>query len=287
MSPLEAPEMPIPFGVSAETGRPIDGIDEASLNCFKNDGHERAVAREYLEAKAESGELTFGTIGDVDAGRLDQAGWAVIFAPSAGQRIREALQPLLDHRRAQAGDAKLFKVFEAPQPEDTATAWLHRNGVRMDVVDPELGVPYYILIVGPPEEISFEFQYGLDLYWAVGRLWFETADEFRQYADSLVRYETMPVIPTSRQMAVFAPRHEFDAATQLFSSQVADHVVNAAVGQRQNFGLRAFIGDPATRGALDSILRGDIDGGPPAVLFTGTHGEAPTLPSVARWGPPA
>src|SRR6185369_3560701 len=34
------------------------------------------------------------------------------------------------------------------------------------------------------------------------------------------------------------------------------------------------IGDPATKSTLDGILRGAIEGGPPAVLFTGSHGKS-------------
>src|SRR6266849_2898222 len=262
MSPIEAPEMPIPFGISADTGQPLEGIDDAALDSFKVNGHNGAVAKEYLKTKAESDEPDFGTIGDVDSNFLDQAGWAVMFSPGVDRKIREALQPLLDRRKAQVSDENLFKIFEGAsgyQPEDTATGWLRRQNVRMDVVDPQLGVPYYILIVGPPDEIPFEFQYALDLYWAVGRLWFPTAGEFRQYADSVIRYETMPVVPTSRQMAVFATCHDFDTATQLFSSQVAEPLVQgsgrvAAVGQRQKFGLQPFIGDPATKDSLFRIF---------------------------------
>src|SRR5260370_36535186 len=183
MSPSESPGMPIPFGVSADTGYQLDGIDDASLNSVKHNGHDSAVAREFLATKAESDQPDFGAIGDVDTSQLDEAGWAVFSSPGAGRQILEALQPLLDHRKAQAGGEGLFKIFEGPsgfQPDDTATTWLRRQNVRMDVVDPELGVPFYILIVGPPDEIPFEFQYGLDLYWAVARLWLETADEFRQ-----------------------------------------------------------------------------------------------------------
>src|SRR5260370_9235208 len=84
----------------------------------------------------------------------------------------------------------------------------------------------------------------------------------------------MAAVPTSRQMAVFATRHEFDAATQLFSSEVAEPLASGAVGQRQKFSLRPFIGDAATKNGLDKILRGDIDGGAPAVLFSGSHGKS-------------
>jgi hypothetical protein len=206
-----SPGMPIPLGISGDTGLPLDAIDEPSLNAFRGGSGNDAASREDLAAKADSDVPNFGAIGDVNPNQLDQTGWAVIFAPAADRRIREALRPLLDYRKAQIGDENLFKIFEGPtgfQPGDAASIWLSRQNVSMNVVDPLLGVPFYITIVGPPDEIPFEFQYSLDLYWAVGRLWFRTADEFRQYAESVIRYETMPQIQTSRQMAVFATRHE-------------------------------------------------------------------------------
>jgi hypothetical protein len=274
--------MPIPFGISADTGRPLDGIDEQALDAFRANAAPGGVQPEYLAAKAEGNEAHFGTIGDVDPNQLDQAGWAVIFAPGVDRKIREALQPLLDHRRTQAGDERLFRIFEGHEgfwPGDTASTWLARQKVRMDVVDPLLGVPFYLTIVAAPDEIPFEFQYGLDLYWGVGRLWFPDVDAFRQYADSVILYETMAQAPTSRQMAIFATRHECDAATQLFCGEVAEPMANgsgpiAPVGQRQKFAARSFIGEPATKENLLRICTGSVEHGPPALLFTGGHGKS-------------
>ncbi len=281
MQVAPTPKMPMPFGIFADTGRPLDGIDESALTAFREaGGGDTSVARE-LEAKADSSDAHFGTIGDVDPNRLEEAGWAVLFGTGVDGSIRDALKPLLDHRRAQAGDP-LFKVFEGPsgfQPGDSAVAWLARQNVRMDVVDPLLGVPFYVMIVAPPDEIPFEFQYALDLYWGVGRLWFETAAEFRQYAESVIRYETMAEVPTSRQMAVFATRHDFDEATQLFSAEVAEPMVNgsgtiAPVGARQKFALQPFVGDTAIKQNLHRIWSGATPGGTPALLFTGGHGKS-------------
>ncbi len=64
---IRAPDITSPFGVSADTGRPLEGIDDAALDSFKVNGNDGAVAKEYLEAKAESTEPHFGTIGDVDS----------------------------------------------------------------------------------------------------------------------------------------------------------------------------------------------------------------------------
>ena len=117
-----------------------------------------------------------------------------MFARDCDPSIRQALQPLVELRKKQAGD--LFKVFEgasAPAPGEPAVKWINRNGATLDVVDPYNGIPYFLLLVGSPESISFEFQYTLDIYWAVGRLFFPTPDEYARYAASVVAYEAATV----------------------------------------------------------------------------------------------
>jgi hypothetical protein len=271
---------PVPFGVSAATGRPLSPIAPEALTAFLEGEKAPASAEQQALARRGQGsrEAAFA-VGDVDAEDLSQAGWAVMFAAGASAEIKQALQPLLDHRRAQAGE-RLFKTFEGPTgyiAGDTAATWLARRNLRLEVVDPELGVPFYLLLVGPPDEIPFEFQYGLDLWWAVGRLWLPTPDDYRAYAESVVRYETMAAVPTSRQLALFAPRHDFDRATQLFVDQVAQPLadgtaVGRPLGERQKFRLQRFVGEPATKDGLRQILSGAVPNGPPALLVTGSHG---------------
>jgi len=272
-------QMPIPFGIDADTGLPLDGIDPATLEAFKSTPLETALSSKILKVKADPNKDHFGTTSEVDANELDQAGWAVLFAPSVDRKIREAFQPLLDYRKKQVASDTLFKVFEGSsgyQPGDSANDWLGRMGIRQDVVDPNNGVPYYVLIVAPPDEIPFEFQYGLDLYWAVGRVWFSTAKEFRNYAESVIQYETMSKPPTSRQMAMFAPRR--DPATNLSHDQLVEPMVTGAssafgpVGSKQNFAIQPYLGDTADKQALHKIFSGTIPQGPPAFLLTATHG---------------
>jgi hypothetical protein len=277
--------MPIPFGIYADTGLPFDGLDEASLNDFAGNDDSDSNLQDYLERKKEVNAPHLGVVGDIrDPNQLNETGWCAILGPSVDQRTREALEPLLKHRGIgdKDKDPSLCKVFQgdtAPKPGESAESWLRRQKVRMDVVRPSLGVPYYVMIVAPPDEISFEFQYGLDVFWAVGRIWFPEVDEFRQYAESVVRYETMPAagVPTSKQMAVFAPCLDLDPATQLFSRQVAQPMVTGSVnspraGQPQKFALQPFIGATATKETLGKIWSGGIGNGPPALLFSGGHG---------------
>lgn len=269
-------DVAIPFGVSARTGRPLNVLTDDAVEAMLGREREPSPEAAALAGRADAEGLAFAVEGGIDANDLGQAGWGVIFAPSVCQAVKDALGPLLDHRRAKA---EPFKVFDGPNgylKGDTANDWLKRRNVRMDVVNPELGVPFYLLLVGPPDEIPFEFQYSLDIYWAVGRLWFETADEFRQYAESVIRYENATTVPTGRHAVMFATEHDFDAATQLFMRQVARPLStgeggSSSVWARQKFELEAFFGDNATKSTLANILLGK-EHGTPALLFSGSHG---------------
>ncbi len=218
----------------------------------------------------------------------------MLFAPGVDQKIKDALAPLLSQRKALVGDdARLFKVFDGDyQSGESATDWITRHGASVRTVVPLQGVPYYVLIVASPAVIPFEFQYELDLFWAVGRIWFDSADEFRQYADSVVKYETDATVPTSRQMAFFNTCNQGDGATKLLTDQVALPLLNGTniskpigQGKKQDFRVQRFLGESAGKESLAKILRGDIPNGPPALLFTGSHGKSsdiadPWMPEV-------
>ncbi len=280
-------EMPIPNGIFADSGLPLSGFEPADIDALAEQEATPSEADRLSQvrgddlAKAEQDGVDRAILGDLDPNDLSQAGWGVIFAADADATLKDALKPLLDRRREQAGEP-LFKVFEGGdgyRPGDTAVNWLERHGVGLSVVDPYMGVPFYLLLVGSPQQIPFEFQYTLDIYWAVGRLHFDDPDGYRRYAESVVAYETAAEVPHARQAAIFATKHEFDKSTQLFASQVAEPLMNggqssAALGQKEGFALSAQIGEEATRDGLARLLRGELPGGPPALLLTGSHGMA-------------
>jgi hypothetical protein len=113
-------------------------------------------------SRVDPANVSFAT---VDPSDLAQAGRGVIYASSVSQEVKDALAPLIDHRKAQAQPFKIFDGSDGYHPGDTANDWLKRRDARMDVVDPEKGVPFYLLLVDPPDELPFEFQYSLDIYW--------------------------------------------------------------------------------------------------------------------------
>ena len=269
----------LPLGVQADTGALLPPIDSDSLDAFSTQPVESEVPMNSIEAKCNG--ISFGTDFDVlDPNDLSEAGWAVLFSPGTSDTVKKQLQPLIEHRRQQVGDDRRFKIFEGADsfaPGDTAESWLARKGIAMQDVDPPKGVPFYVMLVGSPQEIPFEFQYGLDLFWAVGRLWFPTPAEYGRYSESVVEYESAASVATSRQMAIFAPRNGEDRAMGLLTENLAFPMTvpsetKPPFGKKQKFRLQPFFGESASKEALDNIWRGRIGNGPPSVVFTGSHG---------------
>ncbi len=229
-------------------------------------------------------ENVLGFDASVDDGKdLRQTGWGVLFASDADPTIKEALQPLLNWRQSQVNDDKLFKIFEGNagvRLSQTASAWTSAKGVSLVApVSPAKGVPYYLLIVGSPKRIPFEFQALLDLQWAVGRLHFDKIDDYAAYAKKVVAYEKGEAPPQTRHAALWVTRNQGDMATALLAGSVCPDFLGQTgdgtkpLGSRQQFRLSSFCGDgQATKANLTSILRGEIDGGAPSILFTGSHG---------------
>ncbi|HKD09184.1 MAG TPA: hypothetical protein VKB79_24995 [Bryobacteraceae bacterium] len=280
MAGIEEEEMPIPFGVSAETGLPLPGLDAQSIADFSKTGDDESGMRRALDRKATGIRGVSSLIRDPN--QLSQTGWAVIFSASADARIQRALKCLLDHRRAEVRNADLFRQFSDVGTSDTAESWLQRFPSPIDPtlpVKPSLGLPYYVLIVAPPHEITFDFQYSLDIQWAVGRIWFEdehgvpVVEEFERYAKAVVDYETSGEAQSAREMALFAPRHDFELATQAFADCMATPLSQSKdIGASQGFPVRAFIGEgEASRRNLAGLFTREK---PPALIFSGSHGKA-------------
>jgi hypothetical protein len=264
---LDPNEMPIPNGVDLRTGSLLPPLStEALLSAAGED--------EAVQNRAINSEISFLVDAETDPNNLQQAGWGIVFPSDVDSSVKKALKPLTEMRQSQAGD--LFKVFEY-RPGETVREWLGRCGVGLFTVNPKAGVPYYLLLVGSAKQIPLEFQYLLDAYWAVGRLYFEIEEEYQLYAESLVDYERDKTVHQPKRFAIFAPRNDGDRATGLFYRQVALPLTLATasaspIGERQGFKGRLALGELATKSTLDSLLRRSSPEGQVALLMTGSHG---------------
>lgn len=220
-----------------------------------------------------------------DPSRVEDGGWAVIFPadmnPTLREQIKEALQPLLELRKSQAGD--LFRLCEgssAYRPGERKDQYCNRLGIAPGVADP-LEFPYYVMLVGTPEDIPYSFQYQLDVMRGVGRLDFEDdVDAYAAYARQVVAAETGQV-RLSRRMALFGTENPGDKATHLSARYLVRPLFENLTGAPgpQELALQypwqiadPYIGDgQATRAQLVDLL-GRNQESTPSLLFTATHG---------------
>ena len=196
------------------------------------------------------------------------AGWGVIFHRDADPAIKEAMSELLVLREEQAGER--FRLYEGGagfRPKDSKTKFLARHKAGPGPADPEV-VPYYLLIVGSPEEIPYRFQTQLDVDYAVGRIHFDTLDEYANYARSVVDSEKGGV-KLPREMSFFGVANDDDRATQLSSQNLVLPVQKKLQGEYQDWRYSAFMGDDAIKKNLAALLGGEKT---PALLFSASHG---------------
>ena len=216
-----------------------------------------------------------GLIEGLDPKDLAQAGWGLIFPASMDAQhkdaIKDAFKPLLDLRREQAGD--LFRIYEGGdgyRPKETASQFVSRYGARVsDPVDPRK-VPYYLLIVGSPEEIPFHFQYQLDVQYAVGRIDFgDDLDAYAHYAASVVAAETGGAA-FPRKATFFGVSYAGDRATELSADRLVKPLceyIDQRCGARWQ--IDRVLPEDAKKVRLMSLLGGDEK---PAFLFAASHG---------------
>ena len=218
---------------------------------------------------SSASEKTLGVKEGIDPTKLDQAGWGIIFAHEANPAVKEALTDLITLRKVQAGDH--FRLYEGAnghrRDKDTKNSFLARHGAGPGPADPDK-VPYYLLIVGSPESIPYKFQYELDVQYAVGRIHFDTLQEYANYAASVVAAEKGGV-KLPRRATFFGVANPGDGATEHSSTDLIEPLGKLLAAKNLDWQIEKILREEAVKARLKDLLGGSQT---PALLMTASHG---------------
>lgn len=256
-------------GLSRATGEPlVEPIDAAVFGEQVRQGLERNAddLRERAKATSQGAvyrrEVELGPVVDVRDPRA--AGWTFLVNADDPDRdaLVDAVRPLAEHRRMPDPSKPLqFRMG------DDWFEWLLENYSSLDMS----AVPHYVLTLGGPDLVPFQFQALLDAAASVGRVQL-TPDELRAYADKLIRLESAPDPVPEKRAVVFAPDYgmrpdgQFDAT--YFSREYMAKPLDGYVRDKLGFETVAFLGEPAVKSALVEAL----GGAPAALAYTASHG---------------
>jgi hypothetical protein len=263
-------------GINGATGQyllpPLTAQDIARV--AKGEKLDPAHLQELLQRYERATQPSFAVrqLGVGDATKLARSGWGVIFAHDADPAIIEALRPLLDWRKAQAGAEKerYYQEYTGPRgyrPGESKQQFLARHGAGPGPADPEK-VPYYLLLVGDPEAIPFRFQYQLDVQYAVGRIHFDTADDYSRYAQNVIAAEQSAPAPSPRGV-FFGVRNAGDQATQLSADHLVKPLAEKIAGAMPKWSIDTVLADDATKSRLGRHVGGADT---PRFIFSASHG---------------
>ncbi len=204
---------------------------------------------------------------------IAKRGWGMVF-PAGDPRmpgLLAALEPLLAFRREQVGavSERHFHLLEY-RPGELLFDFRRRYKASPGIPDPRK-IPGYLVLVGGPEAIPFDFQTELAAQeYAVGRLELESIEDYALYAERLVRAERAHVpAGTVRRIAFFAPEHPDDPLSEESSRRLALPLAESCSLPGDGWTVERILGANATKHRLSGLLEREV---PPAILFTAGHG---------------
>ncbi len=262
-------------GINAETGEYISTFSlEELASIAKGSKLDKESDLDVIN-RAVLARKHLGLAEGIELSDLSQTGWGVIFAENADPEIKEALKPLLDLRRKQAG--KHYFEFGGKKGykkgEDKKTFLRNRGAEESGPADPEKGMPYYLLIVGDPQDIPYGFQHLLDVTYSIGRLHFDgdnAIECYANYANNVVAAEK-GYVKLGQRAVFFAPSNADDGATTLSSTRLVQPLTEALKKKFPTWQQQIILDENAKKETLAQILNGKDA---PALLFTASHGMA-------------
>ena len=208
-----------------------------------------------------------------DGNDLERQRWGIV-APMgmAGNRLLDAVAPLRARREAQQG-GRAARVYRVPARLSLTEAiqWKQRY-LRCDQ-DLDVDIPRYLLILGDLDQVPASVHTVLAMDGFVGRLAFDAEDDYRAYADKVLRWEDRPAAAAAADAVLHTVHDGTAAAISGYRALMAPGV--EILREREN------LGDVRAHGLIAAGSKppspGDVwtagTAGRPCVLFSHAHGE--------------
>ncbi|MCK6521988.1 hypothetical protein L6R49_11155 [Myxococcota bacterium] len=250
----------------ADRGEPTlpEGLPEAALS----------GAKERVEGSTEERPAYLYDPGGDPQSLADQR-WGVIAPEGArGDRLLELIAPLIKRREAQQ-DAPV-KVSRLP-PKLTASEAMQWKRDHFNTRGSfSLEVPGYQLLLGDLDELPLSAQQALSIDGFTGRLAFDQDDDYRAYAEKVLRWEDRPAAAASPDSLFFTVHDKTEATRAGYRA-----LMRPALAMAKEYRDRGKY--PAERleehgdtifPSPDELLR-LAQGEHPTVLFSVSHGDGP------------
>ena len=216
-----------------------------------------------LESPSQLKRARFAGPPGVDPREPRAAGWGVVIPKGLNSKIKKAVTKLINHRQKRFGYLMVKELsYEAPQDSEQ---WKNLHAIDAGFFNPN-SVPYYLLLVGDTEQIPFHFEQGLSSAHAVGRINFDSIEDFEGYINSVIEHEEETTPAAESEVAFFGTRHDGDEATENSFNYLITPLSRENYTNLKNINL---LEASATKDALMELLQRSS---PPAVMFSATHG---------------
>ncbi len=139
------------------TGEPLTpAISVADLaEIIRGEAVDKAKITEAKAISRSRNKKTLGLPDGISPTDVKKAGWAVVFHKDEDAAVKKEVMRLYEHRRKQIGEDRIVKVLEY-DGQASSHEWLASYKVSAGNVYP-WRVPYYLLLVGGPQRIPFDF----------------------------------------------------------------------------------------------------------------------------------
>lgn len=238
--------------------------------------NKKTKLKELIRSTSFATSFRYGTEFDLGMDIRDpkSAGWTFLINGNDPQKneIIEKIRPLAEYRHMENPDLPLIYNGEDHQEW---FKWLNEN-YYFPAIAENKNPAYYILMVGSPELIPFQFQSFVDSAACVGRLDYDSLNDINSYVDKIIRLENSEPI-VDRKALVFGTDHgiitdpdtgwQYKDATMLSRKYMAEPIADF-ISNKIGVGVERLIGDDATK---DNLVKSTFLKRP-ALVYTASHG---------------